>query len=229
MVNKKQIPPAVFGLTVLVGFGMGVWFVAKTPRWGLIDAVFMVVGLVLGIGLMPAMATPFVPSPPQKGGILQQFIKIYMTISSMILEASVFYLKGGGQYVRKRVEIDGDTVSFVVNGTRETWDGAKQRFVTFGRRPLGLAWSEDHPMYQAILKDQDVETDGGQPVELVNMDHLHRMLRSVNQLRTIDAAVKDAKDEYGGGDDGPGTFMILGIAIFMMMLGSLTVWFAMGG
>lgn len=223
---KEKLPPAVFSLVFLMTVIFGLYSVWR--YWGLIDAVVLVIGLVIGIGIMPAMATPFFPSPPKKGGLLQQFVKIYMTVSSMILGSSVFYLKGSGEYVRKRLHIDGDTATFVVDDTKETWKGAKQRLVTFGRRPLGLAWSEEHPLYQEIAINKDIETDGGDPATLVNMDQLHRILRGMNQLRAIDSAVRDAKDEYGGGDRGPGTYTIVAIAGFMLILGAATMWFAMG-
>lgn len=218
-----RIPAAAFGL-VFAALVFGSLFLVKS-YWGTVDAVFLVIGLVFGLGLLPAMATPFVPSPPRKGGVLQQFVKIYMTISSMILGASVFYLKGSGEYVRKRIDIDGDTVTFVADGTRETWEGAKQRLISFGRRPLGLAWSDEHPLYQDIIMERDIETDGGEPATLVNIDQLHRMLRGVNLLQAIDAAVKDAKDEYGGGDDGLSQRVLI-VSIFVLFVTGfgLVIW-----
>lgn len=195
-----RVPAVGFGLVFAALIVGGLFSV--TRYWGTIDAIGLVIGLLIGAGLMPAMATPFVPSPPRKGGVLQQFVKIYMTIASMILGASVFYLKGSGQYVRKRLHIDGDEAWFTVDGEKKVWEGAKQRLVSFGRRPLGLAWSDDHPMFQTIIKQREIETDGGQPATQVDMDQLHRMLRGSNQLRAIDAAVRDAKESVGGGSDG---------------------------
>lgn len=225
MVDTEKLPPLLFGLVfsgLVIG---GLYFVATNPRWGLIDAIMMFIGLLFGVGLMPAMATPFVPSPPRTGGVMQQFVKIYMTIASMILGASVFYLKGSGQYVRKRLHIEGDEAWFYADGEKEVWEGAKQRLITFGRRPLGLAWSDEHPMFQTITKQSDIQTDGGEPATRVDMDQLHRILRGTNQLRAIDAAVRDAKESVGGGRDGIGqrTLIIAMIGLWAVGFG-LTVW-----
>lgn len=193
--------------------------------WGLFDVIAIAFGLLIGAVTMPAMGTPFFPSPPRMLGIQALFMRIYFTISSMNLGANVLYKKANGAYTRVRASIDDGDITFTVDDEEHTFTGASHRLIRFGMRPLGLAWSKDHPMYQRIKQDagdREVTTDGGEPAELVDMGKLHRMLRGAANHRAINETVKEARNKHGGGDQGLSQSVLMGAVILMLILGFAT-------
>lgn len=207
---------AVIGLLVFA-----VW-----KFWGIWSTLAVVIGLFIGIFMLPAMGTPFVPSPPRLGGFQSLFMRVYFTISSMALGPNVLYERANGAYARVRATIDGDTVRFTVDGDEHVFDGASHRLVQFGKRPLGLAWSKDHPIFRRIVKETGIETDGGQPATLVDMGQLHRLLRGAGDHTAINETVKEARNKHGGGDQGLSQAVLMISVVVMVMLGFLTGAFA---
>lgn len=218
--RRIGLTPMAFGIGAIAFVGLLVFVVYR--RWGLFDGIAVVFGLLLGALTLPAMGTPFVPSPPRLGGVQALFMRVYFTISSMDLGPNVLFKKANGAYTRVRATVDGDEVRFTVDGVEHVFEGASHRLVQFGKRPLGLAWSKDHPLYQRIKQDKDVTTDGGQPAELVDMGKLHRLLRGAADHAAINEAVKEARNEHGGGDQGLSQTVLMVAIVVMLLLGFAT-------
>lgn len=222
-VEFKVIIPAVLMATT---FGLLVWMVWRF--WGPVSTFAIVFGLLIGAGLLPAMSTPFFPSPPRLGGMQAMLARVYATITAMALRTPVLVKTRGGEYRYIRGEYDEDTLTFEAEGDAYQFKGAKNRLITFGLRPLALAWTSSHQLFQRIKEDSEVVADGGVEGVTINMGKLHRILRGANNEEIISIAEDDAREHHAGGSDGISTGLMIIIVVLMIIMGASTVWLAIG-
>lgn len=190
-------------------------------------AIALVVGILIGLFALPAMATPFVPSPPSMGGIKSKLGRVYFTIAMMTLGRAVFLKRGDGSYKLQQAKVSGDDVIVTDGETTHRFTGASNRMLTFGKRPLGLGWTTNHRLFQRARRERAIETDGGSDGTVIDMGKIHRLLRGGNDDGIVESTKSDAKAEYGGGNQGMSTMVMIVAAMMMLLLGFGSVFFAM--
>lgn len=177
-------------------------------------AVALVLGLLPGLLLFPAAASPFAPG---LWVLNAPFARIFHTIAQVIRGQGVLVKRKSGTYEAGQYDPEREQVFLSdgwhnVNAERTTW-------ALFGKRPFGVTWEEGTDLHERVAREGDGED--GLPI---NMGAVHRYLRGANEADAISRTEQAAAAEYGGGDDGISTILMAVLIGAMAVMGSLTTY-----
>lgn len=179
----------------------------------ILAVIVMVVGIIPGLFLFPALASPFVPAGLWI--LSTPFAKVFHTIAQVIRGAGVLVKRKSGVYETGIYDADREQVYL---GDR--WldvDTDRLRWALFGKRRFGVTWEEGTDFHDRIRRDAD-GTEG----VAVNMGAAHRFLRGTNDADAITRTEEASKANYGGGDEELSFLVMAALLLFSAMLGSFT-------
>lgn len=189
----------------------GIWL------WAIVG---LVAGVIPGILLFPWLASPFGP-PLWK--VATPFSRIFLTVSQFIRGRGVLVKRSKGSYEIGTYLPDQEAVQ-LTDGTMDI-TADTTRWGLFGKKAFGVTWEPGTDLHNRIA--QDNATDGGGLA--VNMGAAHRTLKGANEADPISRTEESAKAEHGGGDEALGDKAMVALIIMMLLLGSFTSWFVLGG
>lgn len=175
-------------------------------------AVAMVIGIVPGLVMFPALASPFVPVGLWV--LRTPFAKVFHTLAQVIRGQGVLVKRADGRYETGIYDPEREQVCL-----GDTWldvDSERLRWALFGKRPFGVTWEPGTDLHERIRR----EGDG--PGLAVNMGALHRFLRGANEADAITRTEEASKANYGGGDEEIGFLVMSVLVLLSAILGSLT-------
>ena len=188
--------------------------------------IAVLVGLVPGFTLFLWLASPFSP------GVWifrEPFARIFMTVSQFIRGKGVLVKTRDDKYRIGTYAKDEYDDPVAVVGDREIpLDGEHLVWGLFGKKPFGVTWEEGTSLHQRIEEHGDAMTDGGDGLP-INIAAAHRYLEGTNDADAITRTEEHAKAEYGGGDTALTDKQMAGLIALMMLLGSVTSFFMVGG
>jgi len=203
--------------------------------WGW-AGVGIFVGLVFGIAFFPWVASPFGPGIPF---LNPKVAKLFFTVSQ--------FLRGKGMLVKRASGVyeigtyDGDAKEVVLSDTRLLIDPKRTRWGLFGKRAFGITWEPGTDLHQRVARDEvdkdnaslslthpflDQTDGGGYPI---NMAAVHRIFRGTNDADAITRTEEKSKAKHGGGDTTFDDKWMAAFIVLMLLLGSFTSWFMLGG
>lgn len=188
--------------------------------WGW-AAVALLIGFIPGITLFPWLASPVGPG---LWVISTPFARIFFTVSQIIRGAGVLTKLRSNRYEIGLYDPDGEQI--YVADRRLDIDAEDIKWGLFGKRPFGLTWEPGTDFHERVKRDEAATDGGGLPV---NMAAAHRYLRGANDSDAISRTEDKAKANYGGGDTGFSDTKMAVFIVIMLLLGSFTAFFMLGG
>ena len=174
----------------------------------------LILGLIPGLLLFPAAASPFMPGL----WILNApFARIFHTIAQVIRGRGVLVKRKDGTY--EAGIYDPDAEQAVLSDTTLPMDSDRLRWALFGKRPLAVTWEPGTELHERMAR-ADADADG-LPID---MGAAHRYLRGTNDADAISRTKEAAEAKYGGGNDGLGELGAAAVIGGLAVLGALTTW-----
>lgn len=189
--------------------------------WGY-AAIGLLAGIIPGLLLFPWLASPF-NLIPYFSKIAAPFTRVFLTVSQFIRGAGVLVKRSNGSYEIGTYLPDKEVVQ--LSDRTMALDAEQTRWGLFGKKAFGVTWESGTDLHNRIARDE--ATDGGELA--IDMGAAHRAMEGSNDADAISRTEEKAKAEHGGGDETLGDKAMVGLLILMVLLGSFTSWFMLGG
>jgi len=170
--------------------------------------VSLLIGLIPGLLFFEWAASPFGMGIPLMN---TNFARIFLTLSQFLRGRGVLVKRNTGRYEIGTFMPEENAVA-LSDGVLDVSD-KDLRWRIFGKKPFAVTWEEGTDLHELAMGDDPHE---------INMAAIHRHLEGSNNDDAINRTEEHSKAEYGGGEQPISSKVMIGLIIFLMILGVLT-------